>query len=83
MSDGSSSVKEAREVDSHSRSLAKAVSWRFFALAITTVVSFLLSDNIAIALTIGLTDSLIKIFAYYLHERAWLGIRFGRKREDG
>lgn len=79
MADGSSS---APEVDTHSRSLAKAVSWRIFALAITTVVSFLLSDDITIALSIGLTDSLIKIFAYYMHERAWLGISFGRKRKD-
>ncbi len=72
----------AMEVDSHSRSLAKALSWRVFALAITTGVSFILSDSVAVAISIGVVDSLIKIGAYYAHERAWMNIRFGRKREE-
>jgi adenylylsulfate kinase len=69
------------EAETHSRSLAKALSWRVFALAITTGVSFVLSESIAVAVSIGVVDSAIKIGAYYLHERAWLNIRFGRKRE--
>ena len=71
------------EIDSHSRSFAKALSWRVFALAITTVVSFILSESVAVAISIGVVDSMIKIGAYYAHERAWMGIRFGRKRDDG
>lgn len=67
------------ELDTHSRSLAKALSWRVFALAITTGVSFMLSESIAVAISIGVVDSMIKIGAYYLHERAWLNVRFGRK----
>ena len=77
MSDSSSPV-----VETHSRSLAKAVSWRVFAFLITTAVAWMLSENIAVALSIGFSDSLIKIGAYYLHERAWLGVRFGRKPND-
>ena len=65
--------------DSHSRSFAKALSWRVFALAITTGVSYMLSESIAIAVSIGVVDSAIKIGAYYMHERAWIGIRFGRR----
>lgn len=64
--------------ETHTRSLAKALSWRVFALAITTGVSYLLSDSVAVAVSIGVADSLIKIGAYYAHERAWMGIRFGR-----
>jgi uncharacterized membrane protein len=74
------SSSSSLEVDTHSRSLAKALSWRAIALVITTAVSFLLSKDVAIAVSIGLADSLIKIGGYYLHERAWMGIRFGRKR---
>lgn len=70
------------EIESHSRSLAKALSWRVFALAITTAVSYALSESVAVAISIGVVDSMIKIGAYYAHERAWVGIRFGRKRED-
>jgi uncharacterized membrane protein len=66
--------------DSHSRSFAKALSWRVFALAITTGVSYMLSESVAVAVSIGVVDSAIKIGAYYVHERAWVGIRFGRKQ---
>lgn len=67
------------DTDSHTRSLAKALSWRVFALGITTGVSYLLSHSVTVAVSIGVVDSLIKIGAYYAHERAWIGIRFGRK----
>lgn len=67
------------EMESHSRSLAKALSWRVFALAITTGVSYMLSESVAVAVSIGVVDSAIKIGAYYMHERAWMNIRFGRK----
>lgn len=67
------------EPDSHSRSFVKALSWRVFALGITTGVSFMLSESVAVAVSIGVVDSAIKIGAYYLHERAWVNVRFGRK----
>ena len=76
------SSNSALEVDSHSRSLAKALSWRLCALVITAIVALYLSENVVVALSIALSDSLIKIGAYYLHERAWMNVRFGRKRED-
>ena len=76
------SSHSALDVDSHSRSLAKALSWRACALVITAIVALFLSESVVVALSIALSDSLIKIGAYYLHERAWAGIRFGRKRDD-
>ena len=68
------------DTETHTRSLAKALSWRVFALAITTGVSYVLSESMAVAVSIGAIDSLIKIGVYYAHERVWMGIRFGRKR---
>ena len=70
-----------RDTETHTRSLAKALSWRVFALAITTGVSYVLSESVAVAISIGAIDSLIKIGVYYAHERVWMGIRFGRKLE--
>ena len=72
-------MSEEFETETHTRSLAKALSWRVFALAITTGVSYVLSESVAVAVSIGVVDSLIKIGAYYAHERAWMGIRFGRR----
>lgn len=70
-------------METHSRSLAKAFSWRVVALAITTGVSYLLSESVAVAVSIGLIDSLIKIGAYYGHERAWMNVEFGRESAPG
>jgi uncharacterized membrane protein len=63
--------------DGRKRSLLKALSWRFVAVVITMVVSFIVTGEILVAASIGLLDSLIKIFAYYYHERAWNGTNFG------
>jgi len=61
------------------RSVAKAISWRFFAVVITFVIVWLLTRKVEFALTVGLLDTLVKIFAYILHERIWNRIAFGRK----
>ena len=58
--------------DSRRRSLMKAMSWRLIAVIITTTVGYLFTENATFALSIGIADSIIKIFAYYLHERAWI-----------
>jgi adenylylsulfate kinase len=71
---------DSMDSDSHSRSFVKALSWRVFALAITTGVSYALSESVAVAVSIGMVDSAIKIGAYYMHERAWMSVRFGRKQ---
>ena len=68
-------------MDSHARSIIKTLSWRFWATVITFFVSWLITGKVTIAIEIGLVDTLIKLFAYYLHERGWNRLRFG-KMED-
>jgi uncharacterized membrane protein len=66
-------------MDTHSRSLAKAISWRVTGSIDTMVLSFLITGSIKFAAAIGLTEVLTKSVLYYLHERAWLKIPFGRE----
>lgn len=61
------------------RSLAKALSWRVVAWSITVAIAYLFTGKVAFALSIGVADSVLKIFAYYLHERSWMGIDYGRE----
>ncbi len=68
-------------VDRKRRSLLKAISWRVVAVFITFFVSFIITKEILIATTIGLTDSFIKIFAYYSHERVWERINIWRIKD--
>lgn len=65
-------------MDSHSRSLAKAISWRVTGSIDTMLLSFLITGSIKFAAAIGLTEVLTKSLLYYVHERLWLKIPFGR-----
>jgi uncharacterized membrane protein len=72
-------------MDSHKRSLAKTVSWRFIATIVTSAVVFTASYCLArlgkaeFAIAIGLIDTSIKFGAYFLHERMWDRSNYGRK----
>ena len=66
-------------MDSHARSIAKALSWRFLATIITFCIAWLITGRVAGALAIGLADALVKLGIYYAHERAWDRVPFGRR----
>lgn len=64
--------------DKHYRSLAKAISWRVTGTADTIVISWLITGHAKWALSIGFIELFTKIVLYYLHERTWNRISFGR-----
>lgn len=68
-------------MDSTRRSIVKALSWRLLATAITSALVFALTGEGKFAATIGLSDTLIKFFVYFGHERLWNRISFGRQRQ--
>lgn len=63
------------------RSIVKAFSWRLTGTLDTILISFLISGRIKIALSIGFVELFTKLTLYYLHERAWNRIPFGRVPE--
>ena len=67
-------------MESHARSIVKAATWRLAAFILTVVVAWVMTKRMDLAATIGLADTGIKIFAFYLHERAWLKVKFGRPK---
>ncbi len=66
-------------MDTHSRSFAKALSWRATGTIDTMIISFVVTGSIKLAAAIGLTEVVTKSLLYYLHERAWLKIPYGRR----
>ncbi|PDQ21577.1 hypothetical protein CN311_07905 [Mesorhizobium sanjuanii] len=66
-------------MDTHSRSFAKALSWRVTGTIDTIIISLVVTGSIKLAAAIGLTEVVTKSLLYYLHERAWLKIPYGRK----
>ncbi len=67
-------------MESRRRSLVKALTWRAGGLVVTALIALLLTGSWRAAASIGLLDTLVKLAAFYVHERMWLKIRFGRLR---
>jgi len=67
--------------ETHSRSILKAISWRTTGTLDTILISFVLTGKIKLALSIGLAELATKTVLYYLHERLWNKIKYGRKEE--
>ena len=65
--------------ESHSRSIAKAMSWRATGSLDTFVISWIITGNTTIAGSIAITEIITKIALYYFHERAWALVPWGRK----
>lgn len=70
--------KKGQSLESHFRTILKTLSWRLVATGVTFLVAWLLTGRIAVAAGIGLSDTFIKLFAYYVHERAWNRVQFGK-----
>ena len=64
--------------DSHIRSLAKAVSWRVVGSTDTFILSMIVTGNAKYAVSIASVEALTKIALYYVHERGWRKVRWGR-----
>jgi uncharacterized membrane protein len=68
-------------MESTRRSIAKALSWRLLATAITTALVYAATGQGDFAAGIGLCDTLFKLFIYFGHERLWNRIAFGRDKQ--
>ncbi|MEI8243151.1 MAG: DUF2061 domain-containing protein [bacterium] len=64
--------------EKHHRSLLKGISWRIVGTIDTTLLSWLFTGAIHKALRIGGIEFFTKIILYYLHERIWLAVPWGR-----
>lgn len=64
--------------DSHKRSVIKGITWRITGSIDTIVMAFIVTGELNHAIKIGATEVLTKIVLYYLHERIWNNVSFGR-----
>ena len=66
-------------MDTNARSIAKAVSYRILGSAVTGIIFYLLTGKGGLSLGAGALDMVVKIGAYFVHERIWDKIEYGRK----
>ena len=71
-----------RGQETHSRSVAKAFSWRALGSIDTFVLSWIFTGNPGAAGLIASTEVITKTVLYYFHERAWSSFAWGFKPYD-
>lgn len=60
------------------RSILKTLSWRIFSFFLTIIIIYAYTKNIKQSIGVGAGIDIVKMFLYYLHERIWNKIKFGR-----
>lgn len=68
--------------DTNKRSLVKTISWRLTGSGATFIISWLISGNFAVAGTIAVIQLMSNTILYYIHERIWNRIKWGRLNRD-
>jgi uncharacterized membrane protein len=68
-------------MEKHVRSFAKAISWRIVATLTTMLLVFAFTGSLMISGGVGVAELVVKILVYYLHERVWNMVDFGREKK--
>ena len=66
--------------DTSQRSLVKTISWRLTGSGATFLISYLIAGNFTVASTIAVIQLISNTVLYFLHERLWNRIRWGRTK---
>ncbi|MEM2104764.1 MAG: DUF2061 domain-containing protein [Candidatus Bathyarchaeia archaeon] len=64
------------------RSLVKAISWRIVATLTTILLVFAFTRSLIISGGVGFVELFTKILVYYVHERVWNMLDFGREKDE-
>ena len=67
-------------VETNARSIVKAVSYRLLGSSVTALILFAVTGKGTISMLGGAADMVLKIGAYFVHERIWDRIQFGRSK---
>jgi uncharacterized membrane protein len=65
------------------RSIVKSISWRTIGTIDTIIISFVITGKAGLALSIGGVEVFTKMGLYYVHERTWNRINFGKINKTG
>ncbi len=67
-------------METRKRSVMKGLTWRITGTLDTVIIAYIFTRSIKQASSIGAVEVVTKVILYYLHERAWLKIGWGRVR---
>jgi len=67
--------------ESSRRSLVKSLTFRVIVIISDLVVVYAVTRRFDLAVTFMVTTNIASMILYYLHERFWNGVRWGRSRQ--
>ncbi|OGJ15449.1 hypothetical protein A3K73_04220 [Candidatus Pacearchaeota archaeon RBG_13_36_9] len=62
----------------YQRSLIKGIVWEGISFIITTLAIYIFYGDIITSLKFSVILTLIKMIFFFVHERAWKGVRWGK-----
>ena len=68
-------------MENNTRSLTKAITWQVIGFVMMTVVNYFYMGDFLQGLGLSALLTLIGLVSYYLHERFWASIGWGRRAE--
>lgn len=66
--------------ETNRRSIIKGISWRVVATTTTIMIVYTFFGRLDLAIAAGMLETVLKVGLYWLHERAWFKVRWGKKR---
>ncbi len=69
-------------IETKTRSLIKALSWRIIASITTALIAYSFGVPMKAVGLIFFTDLIVKFLLYFFHERAWSLVKFGIKSKS-
>lgn len=73
------SFETIKNSEKATRSILKAISWRVIGTFDTIFISWYITGEITMALSIGLIEVVTKMILYFFHERVWNIIKWGKQ----
>lgn len=66
--------------EKHSRSLVKSISYRIVSITADSIVAYFFTRDALLSAGIVVLINTYSTILYYLHERVWANIHWGRKK---
>lgn len=64
------------------RSIIKSITYRVLSITADSAVAFFFTRDVALSASIVILVNGYSIFLYYIHERVWSRIHWGRRDKD-
>jgi len=67
-------MKDSYHTEDHSRSVLRSIIWRVMGIAALALITYLVTQSVAVTTVLTVVYHSLCILGYYLHERFWLKI---------